>query len=1229
MINYINLHEGTMCQIPLSYFKNELLPGALMIDGQFFVLEDLKKSKTEKALMTLPQCFHCGEFITRDSYDIHDHNCSVQVVKNCKYCAAVDCTCSNLLNELLPDFSVWMSLSEISDFCIDIITKFKTVYKIITLEGEVELMGALLAHPLSEIRRDSNNKLIYCYKVPKKSYLLKVIDSFPKIRNVGAKFLIDESHYEDVKLFARYSHADRNAARNWIVIEDLLRRAERQNLMNNVESFRTSNAFASDDRVIAYDRHAMKVVEQYFRHSIIERPAHRNFGQVLYIEKYDPPMEVDEKLFEDSVDGDVTNAITGEVSHMGVELVSPSLAREYEKRADEEARMDAFLERELFDPGRHQTKREYVAKHQMETMESEADSTHKVAEEKTEAKPVPQPTVTNPGFIQLFKGFVSDLFEQAIDKTEVGVGVDSSRKMVKVNTPSGPQTAVAMAVNDIANETVDFTLNQPLVEHCKNWCPIVPLPSAATSYRPDFNVRTLLYMAFFQQYRTDMVWKIVAKPPLFQAQRFWVSFQPTIDGTPTDIIDFNDLIGFEWNASEENEIYVVTPWSSTDYMTDTLDFTQNGMLRIDPVTELISEDGLPEPLNISVYAAPLNMELFIPDVIKNPLPADVVENVLTLDLTGDAGFSVSEAGAPIYVGALSFAWTDGGAFNYGTTGLDIIDFDAESPNFILDNILINQGATVFGTNLPSDFTITLYFYSTKSFIITTNRNHNSKIAGLDYNKIPVTGTNIEVSDFPNLLATYKILDLDTSEIFKVTTEGYDNEPLMNINFITGSGSLIEIPLSDPVSFTFPVPMTVNLISSGVPTISNNLEFRREFNAQHQMFGYKYNPSFNKNNQVYGKMTDHTSRLDAQWSKISAQLIANPEDSLTFDILEPQESFANFDRNRHLLFSKNPIVKFTATSNPSTNILLRLTQKNTPDQLTLEQALQLPGMEWDIKSGPMVFQPYWTGQYPADYATVETSSTTVPVYIQVDVLGGTVGTTFELVAWYNTKTLDYHHMLGPEPSLDSRRKTFNAKHQMDSLTHESHAVKQDPDSGASVTENRWNYVTSFPVPAETGAVVIPVDSRAFGKWVQRHAGRFSKWRGELQLKFMINNSFLVNANYHFIHINEDLSTLVGPLNFEDILSYIPHSVSGAPGSATELCCQWRRPEPFLSTEPTEDSNGFVVIVIPLIASSPTNPLESIVTVYADATALEFSLPRSTTFGGTDLSLDPIFVPRTST
>jgi hypothetical protein len=746
----------------------------------------------------------------------------------------------------------------------------------------------------------------------------------------------------------------------------------------------------------------------------------------------------------------------------------------------------------------------------------------------------------------------------------------------------------------------------------------------------------------FGKYHTRCVWKIVAKPPLFQSQRYWISFNPTIGGVPVEITNSpNDLVGFEWNPAEENELYVTTPWSSLDYMSHITDFSNLGQLIITPRTGLVTEDLLPAPLQISTFVAPLDMTLYDPMPIDSSHVPDLdvhyrldtyisnTNDTLKLNSTTDVNVYPTDAYAD---GATTVTHDQSGDYIYSSTVASVS----------LSPVVMQNQDTITIDNSLAQLSLTLI--STAPFIFNGEGARRVLLPLVVEEFILTSTTSLDLIDtihttYSAKLTTASTLPAVTATIngnywFSSAVTGLSNT--LKDTYTTGAASIVtDAESTDIAEFkVYAIGPAVSVFKDG----RSNWEYNSYIGEQQigtasSDLGYAYDPNFTKNKQVYGSMGDHSARLDNQWGLITTMPVALTSDQLIIDFNLPQEQFCNYDRDRHLFFSKFPSIKASAAITPASAMLLRLTQTHSSEPLPLEDIFQLPGIEWDPKNGPIIFKPFWTNDRPAVGVSDINNQ---EQFIQVDVLAGTIGTTAEIAFWYNTKDLDYHHLIGidqitAEPAaVRTHGNSYVGEQQSGTIAQISKVSPDNGDGSTTSSERRWNYVSTIKVNQTDAIIQIPVNSRLFGKWSMRQAARYSKWQGNLRLKFAITNASVLNGNIHVTHQNAPVigGTVIKADTYYQILGDIGHDAAGAPGEAVELDVQWRTTQPFLTTDPSSNisQNGYITIVIPEFSYLSSQQVSSVITIYADSSALQYSLPRSSSLTGDYVPIKPTIYQR---
>lgn len=793
--------------------------------------------------------------------------------------------------------------------------------------------------------------------------------------------------------------------------------------------------------------------------------------------------------------------------------------------------------------------------------------------------------------------------DQAIDFVGQDVGVGCARQMITVDTPTGPKQAIVLANDNYNKLPVDYLPGVSMPDFSIAWKNILADSSSGTYnvYKPSLSNRVRQVLALFKFYRTNLVWRIIAEPSFFQAQRVWVGFNPTIRGTPQTFTESNQLVGFEWNPSEENEIYVVTPWSSLDNVGLIADFSQLGQLIIDPKTSLITETGLPAPLQYDVYVAPIDLAGYVPVPVSN----EASSYISSQRFTSDTATTIIPANALVFVTECSCNTRANLTIN-GKTLIKVSDTADNEMHIIPASSTEN---TMIIDLFDPDYVQVVYLSDmpfTGSIEVPHIHSHN------------ITTKVATVSSFENLGSTFDF----TASDFGVSTP--DEVFLTSVK--ANSISFEQPDYKNPTTVTSTLSITQWYYAfEDFSLVTPDLVYQMKTMG----FNLDYNPSFNLDKITYGSIEDHTTRLDNQFSLVGTYPIADSSDQITIDFLNPDDKFAQFDLRRHFLFSKFPNLKLTGTSNPSSNALLRITQKSVKDTLSKNDILQLPGFCWDIKTGAHNFQPYWCSRHPAEYSTLNFAD--YP-YLQVDVLSGTIGTTFEITLWYNTQPVDYMYYVGQLPStLENTLRMEPLEYQM-AIDPDTQLKSIDADGASSVSERRWNYIDTLTVSSDTSLINIPVNAKLLGKWPTRHIARYSKWRGNLPIKVMVNNSQLINGNIHVFHHNFTPSGALDATKFVALIGDISHSVNGAPGSALTLDLGWRTSVPFLATTPTDDAeNGWLAIAIPSISSLNLSgsTQQHVITLYSDTSALEFSLPRSTSETGDYSPITYVTSSRTAT
>jgi hypothetical protein len=218
-------------------------------------------------------------------------------------------------------------------------------------------------------------------------------------------------------------------------------------------------------------------------------------------------------------------------------------------------------------------------------------------------------------------------------------------------TPSGVKPVIILADDDIGLSTkVDYLPSVDLPQQGFNWSDRYFSDSVTGSARisspPILSQRTKYYMKPFQYFSSHILVRLICKPAATQAQNFWVS-------RSFNFLDFTDErhfneVGFNWNPSKANEIFILMPYSYFRYVAEKNIALEEvfGFLNLEKSSELIFSEGNDIPLIVNYYFAPYNM------VTYNPLPV-LEENLSKSSVIVRGGpYPINLPTTPLKVGTL-------------------------------------------------------------------------------------------------------------------------------------------------------------------------------------------------------------------------------------------------------------------------------------------------------------------------------------------------------------------------------------------------------------------------------------------------------------------------------------------------------------------------------------------------------------------------------------------------
>ena len=661
--------------------------------------------------------------------------------------------------------------------------------------------------------------------------------------------------------------------------------------------------------------------------------------------------------------------------------------------------------------------------------------------------------------------------DQALDEVAVVPGTTVDRVTSEVETPSGVQTAVHM------------TNGQTISLQTQEWLPYVSLPEwgnvwgittkTDNVYTGRFSERTQRLMKFFDYYNSLVVWRIIGKLPMFSSQRFWVSFVP--EGSSSQGLD---NLGFEWNPSEQPEIYVVTPWTHPGRLLSVGgDVAEK--LAITPMTDMVYTEGLPAQTDLDVYCAPLDMKLYVPRIVKE---------------------STS-------IPPRNFKWISSASAQGNTFDNEVV----WAPSFLVDGNVI-EGQTITATSGSGD-TMTAQVSATGEITITSD---------------DLTGP------------------LDTEWTFDVQPAG-------------ATGVIVCVP-EEPLSYFY-------------------MEWESSEGYEQQMKEYQYNENFDHNVQDYGQTNNHTERVDRQWGILQKVSWQASDRIKVISLANPTTRYPLQDLVRHLFYSKHPLIKVLSTSIPTVNKQFRLTQipyGTSTTNLTVEDLLQLPGIEFDPKMGPVDFTPYWDRFAPGAFVDeYDTQNTNVALMS----LGGSQSVEpIEFTFMYNCKGMDYHHLNNRNPDeplieFEQQMETSPIK-----TTTQSGKGVDDLTHSATTSERKWTYLNSYSVPTDVAAFQIPINTCTLGKQFYHHARRYTMWRGTPHFRVVMHNSRLTNVNLHVCQTNKLFDS---PVNPAILLDNIGYAVTATDGCSVDYPVQWRNISAYvpIDNDETTPALGYLSLIFP--------------------------------------------------
>jgi hypothetical protein len=865
-----------------------------------------------------------------------------------------------------------------------------------------------------------------------------------------------------------------------------------------------------------------------------------------------------------------------------------------------------------------------------EQMETNTNSTKDLQE--PVSKPKFESWTHSEGYSGMLTEHHTDSSEQGIDFQIQDVGVNSSRKVSKLRTPSGIVDVVHMTSDGvISGKRHDYLASVVLPEIGFVW-------GTALKFSP----RTKYLMKLFKHYNTDYLIRIVAKPALFAAQRVWVNLGFTAS---------TQNVGFEWNPSEQNEVFVCVPWQQASLVATVSDVDDHmPKVWISNVTPVVYADGLATTIEYAVYICPLNMFLYTPVITPSiaPPPVETAPYLIVEDrqdpqnLKSPSACIIKSICVPASGGAqVGVNLNDGTGIEY------FFDYNGYVDNnwFALPGAVLPQKPTFSfptGSDVSPLFTCVTWSNGTAPVLILA-----------DQREIPKGESTLTIAN-PSFIVFNSInsnggTNIRTSPLVNSSNNGNNSHGVqLSMSVFTAGGKTITLQ-SDVISnisiYNIQKEDDTIIQIGGSETVNKGRYFDEddeiinlfkndyvESQFVEQISEYKYNPKFSVDQKIYGKTGNHTARCDTHWDSLPTKTFNTSNDVKYITITPSDYGVAAQDLKRHLFASQYPIVKLTSTSVPSSNVLFRITQIEVGTTPTYEQILELPGIEWDPKTGPLKVQPYWRALNPIR----EIGNYIEQFLFDVRVLAGTIGTEPVIVSPFaNYTPVSYHNPYYNQAGNTRSIPRFEFVEQMESgdqigtasevneLSKASESVSgpvrvttipnvSQMDSqvlyGKSDLAQAWRFVSAFSIDPTVSTYVLPINNIAFGGPGYSESTGYKFWQGCPRFKILTSES---RAN----NMSMAITTLPVTLDYTKIDT--EHIVSGrnvthfnTMDGSCEVEAEWSSPFPRLDvvtdgiTAAASSSNTQGWLVFATYPSS--SPPKNLIQIYVDTSNVKFSI-----------------------
>jgi hypothetical protein len=299
---------------------------------------------------------------------------------------------------------------------------------------------------------------------------------------------------------------------------------------------------------------------------------------------------------------------------------------------------------------------------------------------------------------------------------------------------------------------------------------------------------------------------------------------------------------------------------------------------------------------------------------------------------------------------------------------------------------------------------------------------------------------------------------------------------------------------------------------------------------------------------------------------------------------------------------------------------------------MEQVLELPGVEWDPKTGPLKIQPYWRAINPIR----DINNYADQFLFDVRCLSGTIGAEPVIVSPFaNYTPVSYHNPYYNQAGNTRSIPRFEYVEQMDSgdqigtagnsdeLSKTSQSitgpmkVTAPPESGQldsqvlygkSDLAQTWRFVSAFSIDPSISTYVLKIDNVAFGGPGYSESTGYKFWQGTPKFKILTSES---RAN----NMSMAITTLPSTLDYTKIDT--EHIVSGrnvtyfnTMDGTCEVEAEWSTTYPRLDVV----TDGITTAATPantlgwlVFATFPSaSPPKNLISIYVDTSNVKFSI-----------------------